>query len=211
MAGVFMECNRIEELLSEYMEASLPDQEMIQVETHLENCQNCSLLLDTMQSTLEQCRNYPVFEIDPSLTEKILLQTSRKPERRSIKKLWNNFLLKPLFTPQLAVGGGLAVLFLVLMGNLIIPRLSPALSGSSPSNVFRAMNRNLQQVYGEGLKAYNRKVQLEDQLSYLKSSMYGKLRFVIDRLDTSNGDIGPIKSDQQKEKDSKDKSSLLLL
>jgi hypothetical protein len=201
-----MDCGRIEELLSEYMEAGLSDHEMIQVAAHLENCEACSLLLRAMQSALEQCRNYPTFEINPSLPEKILLQTSRKPGRRSIKKLWQGFLLRPLFAPRFAVGAGLALLFLVLMGNLVIPRLS-----SSP-NVFRTVNRNVQLIYGEGLKAYNRKTQLENQLGYLKGNMYGKLRFVMERLDVTVEDSGEsLKSNQQKEKDPTNKSSLLLL
>ncbi len=205
-----MDCPKIEELLSEYMESSLPDQEMIQVAAHIEKCPSCSILLREMHATLEQCRNYPVFEMDPNLLDNILLQTSRRSGRRSIKELWKGYLIKPFLTPRFAVGATLATLFLALMTNLVIPRLSSSLPGRSPSELFRAMNRNAQQIYGEGLKAYNRKIQLENQLAYFKSNMFGKLRFVIEKIDIPVDDSSkPIKSGGQKEKELKEKSSFL--
>jgi hypothetical protein len=208
-----MDCPRIEELLSEYMESSLSDREMVQVATHIENCPNCSMLLGEMHATLEQCRNYPVFEIDSALLEKILLQTSARSKRRSIKELWTNYQFKNLFVPRFAMGTGLAALFMVLMMNLVLPRMSPIESGWSPSELLSAMNRSAQQIYGEGLKAYSRKTQLEDQLTYLKTNMFGKLRFMIEKIDV------PVEEDsgksmnpgRQKEKDAKETSSSLWL
>jgi hypothetical protein len=208
-----MDCPRIEELLSEYLESSLPDHEMIQAAAHIENCPSCSALLGDMHSTLEQCRNYPVFEVDPSLLEKILLQTSARPKRRSLKELWTNYQFKNFFVSRFAVGTALATLFALLMINLATPRITPGVSGWSPSELFRATNRRVQQIYGEGLKAYNRKTQLENQLTYLKTSMLGKLQFMMEQIDS------PVEKDggktmnpgRQKEKDSKENSSSLWL
>jgi hypothetical protein len=208
-----MDCPRIEELLSEYLESSLPDHEMIQAAAHIENCPSCSALFNEMHSIIEQCSNYPVIEMDPSLLEKILLQTSARPKSRSPKDLWTHYPLKYFFVSRFAVGTALAALFVVLMINLATPRITPRASGWSPSELFGSMNRRVQQIYGKGLRAYNRKTQLEDQLTYLKSSMFGKLEFMMEQFDSPvEDDSGKtIKPDRQKEKDSKENSSSLWL
>jgi hypothetical protein len=206
-----MNCTHIEELLSEYMERNLPDQEMTRVAAHLNKCSNCSRLRDGMVSVVYLCKSYPVLEMDVNLLEKILLRTSGRSRRRSLKELWKNNFLKPLLNPRFAVGAGLAALFLVLMMNLIIPRISPAMSAFSPSELLRLMDRGVQQVYGEGLKAYKSKTDLEEQLTYLKSNIFGKLRFIIGKIDVPVEDSGKSAEPNRQKKDPEDQSSSLQL
>jgi hypothetical protein len=206
-----MNCAHIEELLSDYMEHSLPDQDMTQVAIHLSKCPNCSRLRDGMVSAIYLCKNYPVLEMDASLVEKILLRTSGRPRRRSLKELWTAFFLKPLLTPRFAVGAGLAALFLVLTVNLIVPRISPALSAFSLSELLRLMDKGVQQVYGEGLKAYKTKTDLEEQFAYLKSNIFGKLRFIMGKIDAPAEDSGKSAPPGGQKKAPEEKSSSLLL
>jgi hypothetical protein len=206
-----MNCTQIEELLSEYMERSLSDQEMTQVAAHLNKCSNCSRLRDGMVSAVYLCKSYPVLEMDINVLEKILLRTSGRPRRRSLKELWSQNVLKPLLAPRFAVGAGLAALFLVLMVNLIIPRVSPALSAFSPLELLRLMDKGVQQVYGEGLKAYKTKTDLEEQLTYLKSNIFGKLRFIMGKIDVPVEDSGKSAEPNRQKKDPEDKSSSLPL
>jgi hypothetical protein len=200
-----MDCSHFEDLLSEYMDGSLPDQEKIRVGAHLASCPSCSLLLDEMQSTVLQCRNYPALEIDVNLLEKILLRTSGRPRHRSIKEIWLNNFIKPLLTPRFAIGAGLATLFLILM----IPRMSPVLSALSPPELFRLADRGIQEIYVEGLKAYKTKNDLKEQFSYLKNKMYGKLRFLIEKIDIPIEDSGKsMDPNGQKDRAPKEKSSV---
>ena len=60
-----MDCSKVELWLSDYMEASLPADETDTVAKHLESCQNCSALLQEMQSIVSLCHNYPSLEMDP--------------------------------------------------------------------------------------------------------------------------------------------------
>jgi hypothetical protein len=202
-----MNCTHIEELLSEYMERSLPDQEMTKVAAHLNKCSHCSRLRDEMVSVVYLCKNYPVLEMDVNLLEKILLRTSGRPRRRSLKELWSNNFLKTLLNPRFAVGAGLAALFLFL----IVPRISPALSAFSPLELLGLMDRGVQQVYGEGLKAYKTKTDLEEQLTYLKSNIFGKLRFIMGKIDVPVEDSGKSAEPNRQKKDPEDKSSSLPL
>lgn len=178
-----MNCSNIEEQLSEYLESSLPATEMDQISEHLKTCPGCSMLLDEMRSIVASCRSFPTLEMDLNLIEKILLRTSGRPRTRSFRELFSQFFIRPFLTPRFAVGAGLAALFLVLLMNLILPRVSLTVSALSPSELFKLMDRGVQHLYGEGLKAYETKNQWQAQLSYFKDNMINKLRFMMERMD----------------------------
>ncbi len=206
-----MNCSQIEELLSEYIERRLPDKETAEAASHLSQCPDCSRLRDGMVSAIRLCQKYPVLEINVSLLEKILLRTSGRPRRRSLREMCADCFLKSLWTPRFAVGSGLAALFLFLMINLVFPRVSPALSAFSPSELLRLMDRGVQQAYGEGLKAYKTKTDLEEQFAYLKNNLFGKLRFFIGKIDMPAEESGKSASPEGRKKAPEEKSSSLPL
>ena len=97
------------------------------------------------------------------------------------------------------------------MVNLMLPRLSVAVSALSPSEIFRFVDRGVQQVYGEGLKAYNKMNEWQDQFNDFKSSATNKLRFMMERMEVPVE--GQKKSEEpvrEKERTPKEKSSSLL-
>ena len=74
------------------------------------------------------------------------------------------------------------------------------------------MDRGAQQLYSEGLKAYDKKNYLQDQFTYFKNTMLNKLGFMIEQLDVPvEGKKKSGEPRQQQEKSPSDKSSLLLL
>jgi hypothetical protein len=209
--GGIMDCSEIEQWLSEYMESSLPAEEMSQVEKHLEDCRHCSALFDEMKSVVALCNSYPTLEMNSDSLEKILLRTSGRPRTRSLREKLNLYLIRPLLTPKFAVGASLATLFLALMVNLMMPRLSVALSSLSPPELFRFIDRGVQQVYGEGLKAYNKMNEWQDQFNDFKNSATNKLRFMMEQMEVPVE--GQKKSEEpvrEKERAPKEKSSRLL-
>ena len=108
-----MDCSRIEQWLSEYIESSLPAEETEQVRQHIETCSSCAALANQMRLTLSLCKNYPSLEMEPDFVEKILLRTSGRPRTRSFRERLNLYFVRPLLTPRFAVGTGLATLFLL--------------------------------------------------------------------------------------------------
>jgi hypothetical protein len=203
-----MNCSKIEEQLSEFLESSLPAGEMDKISEHLKTCPNCSALLDEMRSTVSLCRSYPTLEMDLDLVEKILLRTSGRPRTRSFQELVRQYFIRPLLTPRFAVGAGLAALFLVLLVNLVLPRMSLTVAAFSPSELFKIMDRGVQQLYGEGLKAYDKKNEWQAQFTYFKNNAINRLRFMMEQLDVPME--GRKKSEepvQHKEKGSSQKNS----
>ncbi len=207
-----MNCLNVEELLSEYLESSLPADEARQIAQHLDTCTDCSALLAEMRSALSLCQSYPVLDMDPDFVEKILLRTSGRPRTRSFGERLREYFLRPILTPRFAIGASLATLFLVLMTNFMIPRLSGAAASLSPLEVFRFMDHGVRQMYGEVLKAYEVKNEWQDQLSRFRRNAWHSVRSVMERIDAPvEGQKKPRDSEPQKQRDPKEKSSGLHL
>jgi len=205
-----MDCSKTEQRLSEYLESSLPVDEMSQVTKHLENCPRCSALLGEMRSIVSMCHNYPTLEMDRDFLERILLRTSGRPRTRSLKERLDQYFIRPLLTPRLAVGASLATLFLILVGNFAAPRLSSALSTLSPPQLLRLMDRGVQQLYGETLKAYDKKNRWQARFSSFKTDTVNKVRYVFEQMDTPvEGRKKSEEQPQRKEGAPKEKTSRL--
>jgi hypothetical protein len=207
-----MDCSTIEERLSEYIESSLPDDEMGQVANHLNGCLRCSSLFREMQSIISVCHNYTTFEMNPDFLERILLRTSGRPRTRTFKERLHQNLIRPLFNPRFAFGAGLASMFVVLMLNYVLPQMSGAISVLSPPHLFQMMDKGVQQVYGKGLKAYDKKNEWQAQYDNFKNSTLGKLRFMIEQIEVPvEGRKKSVVPTQEKTKPSGETSSRLFL
>jgi hypothetical protein len=207
-----MDCQKVEGWLSEYIESSLPAENMGQVAEHLRTCPQCSALFGEMQSIISLCHSFPTLEIDPDFVEKVLLRTSGRPRRRSFTEFLSQSLKRPLFTPRFAVGAGLATLFLVLLANLVAPRVPVALSALSPTELFGLMDRGVQQLYGKGLKAYDKANEWQGQFTYFTGAMFNKVRYMIERIDVpKEGRKKSAEPEQRKEPSLKEKTSGLPL
>ena len=205
-----MDCPKAEERLSEYMESSLPREEMGQVAQHLQQCPRCSALLAEMQSVVSLCHAFPTLEIDLDVVERILLRTTGRPRRRSFREFLKQSMVRPLLTPRFAIGGGLAVVFVFLLAELVAPRVPVVLSALSPAELFRLMDRGVQQVYGGGLKAYDKTNEWQAQAAHFQKNVLNKLRFMIERIEVPmEGKQKPGEPERRKEPAPKEKTSLM--
>jgi len=207
-----MNCPYVEERLSEYLERSLPATDMGQVAEHLHECANCSTLLEEMHSILATCQSFPKLEFEINLAERILLRTSGRPRTKTLKEKFSEYVVRPLLTPRFAVGAVLATLFVVLIVGLMAPKMSVVASALSPKEMFRRMDRGIQQLYSEGLKAYDRKNELQSQFKFYRNNVFNKLGFMIEQLDVPvEGKKKSGEPRQRQEKAPSKNSSLLLL
>ena len=204
-----MECSHFEERLSEYAEQSLSAQETSQVARHLQECFDCSALLDEIRSTLAACQGFPTLEPDLALVERILLRTSGRPRTRTLRELLSEYFLRPMLTPRFALGAALTVLFGALLVNSMLPQLPAVASALSPDQLFRQMDRGVQQIYGEGLKAYDTKNEWEAQFTFFKDSLLNKLGFMMEQIDAPvEGNNKPGELRRQNEKPPNNNSSI---
>ncbi len=178
-----MDCPKVELRLSDFMEAGLSAEEAAEVSKHLESCQSCSALLEEMQSVVSLCQNFPSLDFDSQSVEKILLRTSGRPRTRSSRELLRQYFLRPFLTPKLAIGATLATLFLILMLDLMLPKLSISMSSLSPMELVRLMDRGAQQLYGKGLRVYNKKSEWEAQFNRFKNNSLNNLRSIMEQIE----------------------------
>lgn len=203
-----MNCFEAEEYLSEYMESGLPDFEMKQVRRHLAQCPKCAALLHAMRITVDACRNYPEPEMNPRLLDRILARTTGSPAPVSFYERLRRFVIQPILTPRFAVGAGLTALFFALMVNLMLPRMSMALSSVSPSRVYTLMDQSVQRLYGQGLKAYDKKNEWQAQISYFKNRMINRLQYMMEKFDVpEEGREEPVAPERKEENSFRERSS----
>jgi hypothetical protein len=150
--------------------------------------------------------------MDLRVLERILLRTSGRPRTRSFKELFNQYFLRPLLTPKLAVGASLAALFLILTFDMLMPKLSVTLSSLSPLELMRLSDRGAQKLYGEGLRAYNLLNGWQESFNRFKNNTWNNVRSTVDRIEVPVE--GRKKSEEaapRKESAPKEKSSELFL
>jgi len=178
-----MQCGLMEERLSEYIERTLPHEEMMQVAEHLQECPHCLGLMEEIRAILVTCRAFPSYEVDAAMLDRILIRTSGRPRTRPWRERYKAYYLQPALTPRFAMGVGLALLFLALSAELVMPRANLIASALSPKGLLLQMDRGVQQIYSEGLKLNNAKNELQTQFTVLKNNMINKMFFMIEQLD----------------------------
>jgi len=205
-----MRCATIQERLSEYIERTLPQEEMVQVAEHLQECPGCLSLMEEMRSILVTCQSFPAFEVDTKLIDNILLRTSGRPRRRPLKERLRAYFLQPMLTPRFAIGVGLALLFVALSVDLVMPRAGTLASSLSTREIFSKLDRGVQQLYSGGLKLYNAKNEWQARVGNFTSNAFKNLGLMIEKLDVPvEGKKKPAEQKQQ-DKNPGRKTSVLL-
>jgi hypothetical protein len=100
-----MGCERIEELLSPYLEDELTQEQKRTVAAHLRTCAGCAELLFLMREAKESLASFPEVEVSEGLTEKLY----ELPQKRRKFRFVADFLLRPSFQPIMAAATVLLV------------------------------------------------------------------------------------------------------
>ena len=93
-----MECNRMEDLISPYLDGELSAADRQAVEAHLHDCPSCRELLGLLGEVNASLQALPELEISPHLQERLLAI----PERKSRFRHALDFLVRPSLQPVLA-------------------------------------------------------------------------------------------------------------
>ncbi len=93
-----MECERIENLLSSYLEDELSAKDRLAVMEHLRSCTDCSILFDLLRETQESLADFPQAE----MSEELLKSLYDIPHRKRKFRLSLDFLVRPSLQPYMA-------------------------------------------------------------------------------------------------------------
>lgn len=143
-----MRCERIEELLSVFLEGELGPEEKALVEGHLESCAECSSLLGILQRAQQALSRFPEVEVSPRLRDRL----AAIPERKKKFSLTLDFFLKPSLQPVFAAGA----IFMTL--------LSFYLFNPNKKAIDRAIDLKIHTGYSQVEKLYSRAGSFTDRL-----------------------------------------------
>jgi len=110
-----MTCQRIEELLSAYLEGDLGAAERAEVESHLAACPGCAALAGLMKETIDAAKTFPEVEPSPALYARLYGIGKAGRARRPFARTVFEWLTRPALQPVFAtLAGVLIVLSFVL-------------------------------------------------------------------------------------------------
>ncbi|MGZ5495439.1 MAG: anti-sigma factor family protein [Candidatus Aminicenantales bacterium] len=113
-----MTCQRIEELLSAYLEGGLAAAERAEVESHLAACPDCAALAGLMKKTMAAGEGFPEIEPSPALYAKLYgIPEATREKKRTFRPVFE-WLTRPSLQPVYATLTGL---FIVLSFVLFHP------------------------------------------------------------------------------------------
>ncbi|MFC2169589.1 anti-sigma factor family protein [Acidobacteriota bacterium] len=135
-----MDCERIEQLLSPYLEDELSPEEKQAVGEHLKTCQDCSELLSFLTSTRLALANFPEAEVSESLLKR-LYQIPQKKKRFS---LGLDFFLRPSLQPVLTIA------------TVLLTLVSFYFFHPNRNLINKSINRQIHQGYSEVGRLYTK-------------------------------------------------------
>jgi predicted anti-sigma-YlaC factor YlaD len=138
-----MKCERIEELLSPYLEDELSPEEKGAVVEHLKTCESCSLLFSYMEETRESLAGIPELQVSENLLDR-LYSISSKKKRFKLRLPSFDFLVRPSLQPVLTV----ATIMLIMISFYFF--------GPNKSSIDKSISRQIHLGYSKIERLYAR-------------------------------------------------------
>ncbi len=153
-----MMCDKLQNLLSPYLDGELDPAARAEVEAHLAACPECAGLAARMKAALAAFASFPEVEPSPALRRRLMAI----PDRRRRFSLDLSFLRRPAVQPFLAAVSGLLLLVSVYL--------------VSPGSVQRTINRQFHRGISSIEKIYVRAGSLTDRLGDLANTTYAQAK-----------------------------------
>lgn len=157
-----MKCEKIEELLSPYLEDDLSPAEKKAVEEHLKTCQSCSDLLSFLAESQESLADFPQLEVSEDLLDRLFTIPSEK-------KRFNfslDFLLRPSLQPIFAAA---TILMIIVSFYLFHP---------NKRSIDKSIDRHAHLGYSKIERIYAKAESFTDSLGAYKDSILVSLKDV---------------------------------
>jgi len=155
-----MNCKKIEESLSSYLENDLDPKEKAEVEEHLNTCPGCSLLLSFIKETKDSLVDFPELE----LSDNLLANLHSIPSKKKKFKLNLDFLLRPSLQPVLA------------SATILLTLLSFYFFHPNKKYIDQSISRQIHLGYSKVEKLYARAESFTDSLNEFKDNILVSLK-----------------------------------
>ena len=158
-----MNCEKIEELLSPYLEDELSSEEKRVVEKHLKTCKNCSMLLSSMEETRESLADFPELEVSEDLLDR-LYSIPGKKKGFKLRLPSFDFLLRPSLQPVFAAA------------TIVLIMISFYLFNPDKHSIDKSINRHIHLGYSKVERLYAKAESFTDSLGEHKDNILVSLK-----------------------------------
>jgi len=149
-----MNCIKVEELLSDYLENALSLDDRRLVDTHLLSCSACSELLTGMAEVVAWGKSFPVYDAPAWLATRIVANTPRVSHESWLDTL--TAVGKWLVEPRTAMAVFTATLVLGWMGSMAGISPDVVRNVRTPSAIYYGAHSALDRAYDEAVRRYYR-------------------------------------------------------
>jgi len=144
-----MVCEKIQDLLSPYLDGELTPEAKAEVDAHLSSCRECAELLSLLRMATDSLTAFPDVEPSPDLTAKLYAVPARKKKFRFSL----DFLVKPSLQPVLTAAAVLLVIFSFYM------------FGPYKKDIDKSVNLQIHRGYSQIERLYAKAGSVTDSLS----------------------------------------------
>jgi hypothetical protein len=155
-----MNCERIQDILSAYLENELCADDRAFIQDHLKTCPECSALSQILRETQEALHGFPELEVRPELLSRLYVI----PDEVKKPKFSLADFLQPAVQPVLSAATAFLLLFSFYTFN------------PEKKSIDRFFNRQLHQGYNTVEKLYAKAGSLADELGSFKDTVLGSLK-----------------------------------
>ena len=143
-----MACEKIQDLLSPYLDGELTSEAKAEVDAHLSSCRECAELLSLLRMATDSLASFPEVEPSPDLTAKLYaIPVGRKKFRINL-----DFLVKPSLQPVFSAATVLLIIFSFYM------------FGPYKKDIDKSVNRQIHRGYSRLEKLYAKAGSVTDSL-----------------------------------------------
>jgi predicted anti-sigma-YlaC factor YlaD len=155
-----MKCEKIEELLSPYLENDLSSEEKAAVKNHLQTCSSCSSLLSRLEEIHESLTDFPELDVSQDLRERLYAL----PRKKRKFSLGLDFFLRPSLQPVLAVA---SIFFIMISFYFFHP---------NKKSINQSLERQVHLGYSKIVKLYTKGGYFKEDLNAFKNSVLDSLQ-----------------------------------
>jgi Putative zinc-finger len=155
-----MACEKIQDLLSPYVDGELTPEARAEVDAHVSSCRECAELLSLLKIATDSLAAFPEIEPPPDLMAKLYAIPARKKRFR----ISLDFLVKPSLQPVFAAATVLLTLFSFYM------------FGPYKKDIDKTVNREIHRGYSQIERLYSKAGSVTDSLSAFANDVFVSLK-----------------------------------
>jgi hypothetical protein len=173
-----MKCRRSEELFSDYRDGTLPAPLRLDLEQHLNSCEECASLMQSFRDVMDTLGSLPRPQPSPDLVGKILAVTRTKfGSRRDENRTFSGLALPTRINWAVWAAAAAFVLLLFLRPPAVL------------SGLGEQLNRTGHQTYSFVLRVYRSSERIIDDLNVLRMTVGVAFEDRLDRLNERLKDL----------------------